>query len=362
LGFGEGGMIILDGSLGEGGGQILRTALTLSMVTGQPFRLNHIRAGRRRPGLLRQHLMCVEAATAISGACTEGATSGSQTLVFDPTSPKPNSLNSASSHPGMQPAEYAFRIASAGSSTLVFQTVVPALLRTGHPFVLELAGGTHNSAAPSFDFLAQTYAPCLAAMGVTCTLQLRRRGFYPAGGGDWRAAITPAQLKPLHWLHRSDTGAPQAKLYLSRMAARIAEYERDQLADGLGLSRAAVIIEADDTSPGPGCVGIISLPASPIPETITLFGGYGSHTESATQAALDEARQFLAHDAPVGMHLADQLMVLLAVGAGGSYRTGPLSSHAETNTQVIEAFAPGHLSKTIDASGCVTLQIKPVAN
>lgn len=180
-------MITLDGSIGEGGGQILRTSLTLSMVTGQPFRLTHIRAGRRRPGLLRQHLMCVEAATAISGARTEGATSGSQTLTFDPGSWLQKAL--APSH--TTPAEYTFRIASAGSSTLVFQTVVPALLRSGRTFALELAGGTHNSAAPSFDFLAQTYAPCLTAMGVTCKLRLRRRGFYPAGGGDWRAEISP---------------------------------------------------------------------------------------------------------------------------------------------------------------------------
>lgn len=144
------------------------------------------------------------------------------------------------------------------------------------------------------------------------------------------------------------------------MAERIAAYERDMLADGLGLSREAVAIEDDNTSPGPGCVGIITVPASPLTETITLFGGYGSHTEAATQSAIDEARHFLAHVAPVGMHLADQLMVLLAVGAGGSYRTGPLSSHAETNMQVIEAFAPGTLSQTVEASGCVTLEVKPV--
>ncbi len=338
-------MIDLDGSLGEGGGQILRTALTLSIATGRPFRLKRLRAGRRRPGLMRQHLMCVEAATAISGARTEGAVGGSQELVF---------------HPGpLRPGDYAFRIATAGSTTLVFQTIAPVLLRGGQSFTLEFEGGTHNSMAPSLDFLSQTYLPCLHRMGVTSELTVQRRGYYPAGGGLWRIRLTPpTHFIPLDLLHRGPLGPVSARILLARMAPGLAERERALLSEGLKLDANQITVEEDRESVGPGNVAIITLPCTPISETVTLYAGYGAHTEEASHSAVSEAQAFMANDVPVGWHLADQLPVILLLGAGGSFRTGPLSSHSETNFTVIESFLPGKIKRTQESSGNIYCEME----
>ncbi len=171
-------MLTLDGSQGEGGGQILRTGLALSMVTGRPLRIERIRAGRAKPGLMRQHLACVQAAVEVSGGQAEGAELGSQSLQFTPGA--------------VRAGDYTFRIAGAGSCLLVLQTVLPALMLADAPSRIQLAGGTHNPMAPPFDFLQRAYAPLLARLGVGLALTLERRGFYPAGGGLLQAVITSA--------------------------------------------------------------------------------------------------------------------------------------------------------------------------
>lgn len=178
-------MIIIDGSIGEGGGQILRTALALSMVTGQPFRIENIRAGREKPGLLRQHLTAVNAAATICTATVDGAAIGSRELTFTPEKAKPG--------------EYTFSIGSAGSTTLVLQTVLPALLTADGPSSLTLEGGTHNPHAPPIDFLERTFLPLINRMGPTVTVTLERAGFYPAGGGRVVVKIQPAaKLSSVH--------------------------------------------------------------------------------------------------------------------------------------------------------------------
>src|SRR6202140_4872670 len=159
-------MILIDGSIGEGGGQILRTALGLSMVTGQPFRIENIRAGRDKPGLLRQHLTAVNAAAEICGANVEGAAISSRELSFSPGNVKSG--------------EYTFSIGSAGSTTLVLQTVLPALLAADGPSSLTLEGGTHNPHAPPIDFLEKAFVPLVNRMGPTVHVALERAGFYPA--------------------------------------------------------------------------------------------------------------------------------------------------------------------------------------
>jgi hypothetical protein len=165
--------IELEGSQGEGGGQILRTALSLSMITGIPFAIERIRAGRRKPGLLRQHLTAVQAAAAVCGAEVEGAAPGSQRLRFKPGP--------------VRGGDYFHAIGSAGSCTLVLQTVLPALWFADGPSTLRISGGTHNPAAPPADFLIRTWQPLLLRMGVTLDIQLQRHGFYPAGGGEMLA-------------------------------------------------------------------------------------------------------------------------------------------------------------------------------
>ena len=162
-------MITIDGSAGEGGGQILRSSLALSLVTGQPFRMERIRAKRQKPGLLRQHLTAVEAAKAVGCAEVSGETLGSQTLDFRPGP--------------VTPGNYRFAVGTAGSATLVLQTVLPALLTASDPSTLTLEGGTHNPLAPSFDFLDRCFMPLIHRMGPSVELELKRPGFFPAGGG-----------------------------------------------------------------------------------------------------------------------------------------------------------------------------------
>src|SRR5512138_2046230 len=162
-------MITIDGSQGEGGGQILRSALALSLVTGKPFRIENIRARRQKPGLMRQHLTAVNAAVEIGAAHVSGNTVGSSELTFAPTA--------------LRSGEYHFVVGTAGSCTLVLQTVLPALIIAEGSSEIRLEGGTHNPAAPPFDFLAGAFLPLLNRMGPDVRAALERPGFYPAGGG-----------------------------------------------------------------------------------------------------------------------------------------------------------------------------------
>src|SRR5712672_1838180 len=184
-------MILIDGSEGEGGGQILRTSLALSLVTQQPFRMERIRAKRLKPGLLRQHLTAVEAAKTVGCAEVTGAALTSQTLEF---------------HPGpVTPGNYRFAVGTAGSATLVFQTILPALLTAPSLSTLTLEGGTHNPLAPPFDFLARSFMPLIRRMGPAVKLELRAPGFYPAGGGRFHARVEP--LKHLNRIRLLERGA-----------------------------------------------------------------------------------------------------------------------------------------------------------
>ncbi len=172
-------MLDIDGSQGEGGGQILRTSLALSLVTGQPFRLEQIRAGRRKPGLLRQHLTAVEAAKTVGAAEAIGAEMGSRTLEFRPGA--------------VIAGNYRFAVGTAGSATLVLQTILPPLLTASGGSTVTIEGGTHNPFAPPFDFLAGCFVPLIQRMGPRIELEMRCPGFYPAGGGKFDARIEPVK-------------------------------------------------------------------------------------------------------------------------------------------------------------------------
>src|SRR5689334_15022558 len=174
----EHAVLTLDGAAGEGGGQILRSALALSLATGTPFRLDRIRGKRRPAGLLRQHLTALNAATEIGDAEVIGAQIGSSTITFTPRA--------------VNPGTYRFAVGTAGSTTLVLQTVLPALMTASGPSELVLEGGTHNPFAPPFDFLARAFLPLIERMGPRFEASLERPGFYPAGGGKFQLRIDPA--------------------------------------------------------------------------------------------------------------------------------------------------------------------------
>ena len=234
-------MISIDGSFGEGGGQILRTALGLSLFTGQPFRIDKIRAGRRNPGLLRQHLTAVKAAAKIGQAEVAGVTIGSTQLTFSPGR--------------IAPGRYQFAVGTAGSATLVLQTVLPALLTSDDQDLqtrLTLEGGTHNPFAPPFDFLAKAFLPLLERMGARIEARLERYGFYPAGGGRFEIAIEPARrLTAVELNERGKILYRRATALVAHLPRKIAERELGVVHRKLSWPQEWLKAESTANSPGP---------------------------------------------------------------------------------------------------------------
>jgi RNA 3'-terminal phosphate cyclase (ATP) len=319
-----GGRIVIDGSLGEGGGQILRTALALSIVTGRPFRIEKIRAARRRPGLLHQHLAAVDAAARVGGAGVEGATLGSSVLVFEPST--------------VAPGTHVLDIGTAGSTALVIQTVLPALLTAPAPSLLRVTGGTYNPFSPPFDFLERVFLPALALMGPRFTARLIRAGFFPAGGGVCEVAVRPCErLAPVDFVVRGPIVRRRAKSIISRLPRHIAEREMRVVKALLGWREDETEIEVVDAH-GPGNALLIEVCSERAAEISTGFGERGKTAETVATEAVAALRDYLDSGAAVGENLADQLLVPLALARGGSLTTSRLSRHAETNMRVIGEF------------------------
>jgi RNA 3'-terminal phosphate cyclase (ATP) len=320
-------MITIDGSQGEGGGQILRTSLALSLVTGQPFRMERIRAKRQKPGLLRQHLTAVEAAKTVGCAEVEGAALNSQTLEFRPRS--------------VAPGNYRFAVGTAGSATLVLQTVLPALLTGSDRSMLTLEGGTHNPMAPPFDFLKYSFMPLIHRMGPSVDLDLRSPGFYPAGGGQFHARIEPTkQLSPLTLNERGAIRSRRAKVWLSKLAPEIADRELSVVREELRWGVDECSVEAVPHPKGPGNAIVLEIQTEHVTAVFTGFGERGRPAEAVAREAVDAAKAWLQADVPVDEYLADQLLLPLALAGSGSFRTTKPSLHATTNAAIISLFLP----------------------
>ena len=337
-------MLVLDGSFGEGGGQILRTALGLALVTGKEFRIEKIRAGRQKPGLQAQHLAAVKAAAAVGEAETEGAELGSQALEFHPH--------------GVKAGEYAFAVGTAGSATLVLQTVLPALMTASGPTSLVLEGGTHNPLAPPFEFLTKTFLPLLHRMGPSVRAKLDRHGFYPAGGGKMRVTISPAsQLARLDLAERGTLIATRAVAVVANLPSHIAERELKVLKRDLHLEAEALRVE-EVKSHGMGNVVFVEVECANVTEIFTAFGEQGVKAEVVAGRLAHEVENYLSTDAPVGEHLADQLLLPMALAGGGSFVTAALSPHALTNIWALQQFLPVQIhtepasDKTVRVSCC----------
>jgi RNA 3'-terminal phosphate cyclase (ATP) len=317
-------MLKIDGSEGEGGGQVLRTSLALSMVTGTPVRLDKIRARRAKPGLMRQHLTAVLAAAKVSQAKVEGAEVGSTSLVFTPGP--------------VTPGEYRFAVGTAGSVTLVLQTVLPALLTASGPSTLTLEGGTHNPLAPPFEFLDRVFLPLVGRMGPRVEAHLERPGFYPAGGGRFSATIEPAPaLTGFELLERGEIRRRQGTVILARLPRGIAEREVQHLAQQTGWDPSCFEIR-EVNSLGPGNAVLLELESEAVTEIFTAFGEIGVRAEAVAERAVQEMRRYLKAGVPVGEHLADQLLLLLALAGSGAFTTVPLSLHAMTQIELIPRF------------------------
>jgi RNA 3'-terminal phosphate cyclase (ATP) len=316
-------MIRLDGSMGEGGGQILRSALALSLATGAPFQIENVRARRKPAGLMRQHVACVRAAVEISGSSVEGAELGSSALTFRPRAARAGA--------------YRFAVGTAGSTTLILQTVLMPLLLAGAASSLRFEGGTHNPGAPPFDFVDRVFLESLRRLGANVSARLERHGFYPAGGGAFVVELeSSGRLAPLESLHRSQP-VLSARILLANLPAAIAAREAAAIVAALELPRRDIVIEHVD-SDGPGNAVLLEANAESHREISTGFGERSVRAEQVAATACAHMKAYLASDAPIGCQLADQLLVPLALGDGGVFRTLAPSSHFETNTRVVAAF------------------------
>lgn len=317
--------IQINGSTGEGGGQVLRSALTLSMLTGRPFAIRRIRSRRRKPGLLRQHLTAVRAAQAVCGAEVTGDAIGSMELSFRPGA--------------VRPGEHRFAVGTAGSATLVLQTVLPALALASGSSRLELEGGTHNPMAPPFDFLVRTYLPLLERMGPRVRATLLRPGFYPAGGGEMRVEIEPAErLEGFDLLDGGEIRGRRGRALLARLPRHIGEREIKTLQKRTGWPDDAFSVEQLEGSRGPGNAVLLEVEREHVTEVFIGFGEVGKKAEAVASTVVKEMRAYLAADVPVGEHLADQLLLLFAVAGRGSFRTLPLSMHSQTQIEILRTF------------------------
>ena len=325
-------MIEMDGSHGEGGGQILRTALALSCITGAPFRLVNIRKGRPKPGLQPQHLASVRAAGAVCDARVVGDASGSTELLF---------------HPGpIQGGDLALDIGTAGSVTLVLQTVIPALLFAASPCRMRLTGGTHVPWSPSFDYAEQIFVPALARLGGHVRLAITRYGFYPAGGGAVSVETQPAaRLRPLVVTEGGGLVRVSGTSGVGGLPMSIAARQRDAaialLSDRLG-ERVPLEIETRAlASPTPGTFLFLRADSRSWAAGFCAIGARGKRAETVGAEAALALLSHAGGSAPVDPHLADQLVPYLAIAGGTSeFATSCVTRHLLTNLWTVRQFLP----------------------
>jgi RNA 3'-phosphate cyclase len=317
----------IDGSLGEGGGQILRTSLCLSLLTGRPLRLHNIRAGRPKPGLQPQHLQSVRAAAAIGQARIAGAGLGSSELTFEPGE--------------VVAGSYTFDIGTAGATGLVLQTVyLPLALRGRIPSELTLIGGTHVTTSPCYHFLNQTWRPYLADCGLNVSMRLVRPGYYPRGGGVVEVFVQPCEkIVGRRWLERGKLKATGFSA-VANLPDQIARRQARQVRKRLQQHGVQVELEEETWEGGPASIAAVELNTSPAP---TFFFALGARGKPAEAVGDEVAKQVIAYldagPALVDPHSGDQLVLPLALAEGPStYQVTEVTRHLITNIAVIKLF------------------------
>lgn len=343
-------MITIDGSQGEGGGQILRSSLALSLISGQPCVIENIRKNRKKPGLMRQHLTAVRAALEISGGSADGASIGSTRLIFEPRA--------------VRAGTYSFAVGTAGSTTLVLQAILPALLIAEAESELRFEGGTHNPLAPPFDFLARAYLPLVERLGPSLDAELVRPGFFPAGGGCFTLRVTPAsRLGSLELVERGELIEHRVRAIVANLPLHIATRESKEIRKKTNWDERCFSVETVKDSRGPGNVVLIELRHANVTEVFTGFGKAGVRAERVASDALRQAREYLKVDAPVGKYLADQMLLPLAVGAwqgsgGGRFRTLALTRHSTTHIEILRRFLDVEIVAERRSSDDVTVEVR----
>lgn len=344
-------MIEIDGSLGEGGGQVLRTSLTLSILTGRPFLITRIRAGRARPGLQPQHLAAVRAAAAISAAQVEGDFVGSQVLTFVPGP--------------VRPGEYRFEIGTAGATGLVLQTIWLPLALASASSVITVIGGTHVPWSPCYHYLAWQWLSFLRRLGLDGALTLDLAGFYPEGGGIVRAQIAPADA--IAALRLTERGAFKGIRGLSLVAnldLSIAERQRARALRRLAGRHNRIEIEiADVRANNKGTALILLAEFRHSTACYSALGAPGKRAEQVADEACLRLEKFLAGTGAVDEHLADQLLLPLAFADGPSeYRTARVTDHLTTNSEIIRQFGVAEIAVEPREADEGTVHIVPQTN
>jgi len=334
--------------MGEGGGQVLRSSLTLAMLLQQPFEIHNIRAGREKPGLLRQHLTCVRAAANICNATVTGDVLGSERVCFEPGP--------------VIPGNYHFVIGSAGSTTLVCQTLLLPLAMAGAQSRVRFEGGTHNGLSPSLDFLRSSFLPIMAQMGLHTAVQTKKLGFYPAGGGDWSIqiepvrALQPLQLKSPEFKTEELVAALQLQVLCSKLPEHISQREIRAFTAAMALGPLQVNVH-EVNSQGPGNMLIATVKHSLLTCQFELAGQRGLSAEKLASTLALSVKHWLAARVAVEEYLADQLLLPLAVAGAGQFSTLEPSLHCTTNIEVIRCFglATFNLDQTSEQSWTIKL-------
>lgn len=340
--------IEIDGSEGEGGGQIVRTSLALAAVTGIPVRITNIRGGRKKPGLLRQHLAGVKAIAQVSGAVVEGAELGSQNLALTPKT--------------LRGGPFELEVGSAGSAILVAQTILPALLFAPEASTVRIGGGTHASWAPPFDYFERCYLPLLSRMSAHASVSIESHGFYPAGGGRIVMHVEPTSgLGGISLINREGEMKPRVQSLVANIPASIGDRECDVIRQQTNWSHDALETRVIARSGGPGNVVMIQCGFDNVTELFIGFGKVGVKAEHVARCVLQETLAYLALDIPVGVFLADQLLLPMGLAAtnghASEFRTGPLSQHSLTHINVLQRFLDIQICVTQNDNETVTVRV-----
>lgn len=347
-------MIEIDGSYGEGGGQILRTSLSLSCLFGKPFRIFDIRKARKKPGLMPQHLTAVRAAQMLSGAKVSGDRHGSTELIFSPGK--------------IRGGHFSFDIGTAGSIALVLQTLFPALIFSGQKSRLIISGGTHVPFSPSIDYLRNIFALTLKKMGITLNLAIESYGFYPRGGGKVRAEIFPSTtVNPVKVSERGKVIRLKGYSGVGNLPLSIAERQRntfvEKVHEVLGKTFPIDIEVVDAPTPGQGTFLFAAAESEHCIAGFASLGERGKKAEVVGAEAAAELLDYFESGAALDHHLADQIALYLALAKGeSSFTTSKITSHLLTNLWAISLFHEFGYSvggKTGEP-GRVTVQGNPV--
>lgn len=318
-------MITIDGSEGEGGGQVLRYSAALSLLTGEPFTIHNIRGGRAKPGLMRQHVTSLEAACAIGGAECSGLAVGASELTFRPGT--------------ITPGDYHFAVGTAGSTGLVLQTILVPLMLANAPSRVVIEGGTHAAAAPPFEFLQKTLLPVLERLGPQLSITLDRHGFYPRGGGKITVEITPSLLRPIEYVDRGAFRMGKVEALIAGIPFDVADRElkavRKVLNDWPEESFVPMQLPADR---GPGNALLIEAEFDHVTEVMSGFGKMGLPAERLAKTAAKRMQGYLGSEAFAGPYLQDQLLLPFAMTGAGAFTTVKLSQHTRTAMELIERF------------------------